>query len=188
MAGLLFLIGAALIVALAVWVAWGLGRGFQSVIGRLIVASLVLGFFYWVLFGRSMLGKREFERLCAAEAGYKIYKSVELADKYFDKYGNPEFRASKNPGEPSEIAGKYELIRKFDDISKPYTITRRVITIKGTESDEILGVTTTFSFGGAYSFPVPGHVSGLECPQTVSTAERPLFDSFLKQIFIKQTN
>ena len=187
MAGLLFLIGAALIVALAVWVAWGLGRGFQSVIGRLIVASLVLGFFYWVLFGKSMLGKREFERLCEAEAGYEIYKSVHLPAQYFNQYGNPDFKVAKKskPGLLAELAEKYVAMDKFEDISPRYTITKRVITYKDAESNEILGVATTFFFGGAYSFPVPGHVSGRECLQTISTADRPLMESFEKRIFIK---
>ena len=186
MGGLLLLvIGAIPILALVVWVAWGVAHGFRSVIGRLIVASLVLGFFYWVLFGRSMLGKREFERLCAAEAGYKVYKSVELPEKYFDKYGNPDFEISKKPGVLAEVTGKYVAIDTFEDVSPQYTITKRVITYKDYESSEILGVATTFFFGGAYSFPVPGHVSGRECPQTISTGERPLMESFRKKLFIK---
>jgi hypothetical protein len=95
------------------------------------------------------------------------------------------FSSTKKLGASSAIADRFLLIDTYEDITKPYQITKKVITIKDNETNEVLGVVTTFYFNGAYMFLLPKEVSGGECPQTISTTERPIFESFLKQIFIK---
>jgi hypothetical protein len=168
MGALLLIIGVVLFIALALWLAWGASHFSRNIVGKLILAGVVLGFFYWVVFGRANLAEQEFKRLCEQEAGAKIYKTVQLPVQYFTEHGWVDFKYVRKPGvfNENEVAGRYVSITKDEEVSKEYSITKHTLTYKDLQTGETLGVATTFRYFGTPSIPVPGHVSAKSCPQT----------------------
>ena len=163
MGALLLIIGAILFIALALWLAWGASHFSANIVGKLILAGIALGFFYWVVFGRSIMAEREFMRLCESEAKATVYKSVALPAENFNEGGWPIDRISKKPGIWSEIAGRYGSIRQKTIISEKPLLNKETVTYKDLTTDEILGVITSFYYTPSYPFPVPGEVQGQYC-------------------------
>ena len=182
MGALLLIIGAILFIALALWLAWGASQFSANIVGKLILAGIVLFFFYWVVFGRTNLAEMEFKRLCEKEAGAKVYKTVQLPAQYFTQYELPDFQRSKKIGVSREVAGRYVSINKEYEISKKYRITKATVTYMDFETRDILGVVTTLRYPGASWIPAPGHVSAIECPQT---ANSDMYAISQKQIFLR---
>lgn len=185
MGALLLIIGAILFIALAVWLAWGASQFSRNIAGKLMLAGIVLFFFYWVVFGRSNLAELEFKRLCEQEPGVEVFKAVELPARYFAQNGFPDFQGSKKPGVSNEVAGRYVSIRKHDEISKKYNIQKWGVTYQDYETGEVLGKVTSLRFLGASWVLVPGHVSAIECPQTAGTS---MFAIAEKQIFLRSND
>ena len=184
MGALLLIIGAILFIALALWLAWGASQFSANIVGKLILAGIVLFFFYWVVFGKTNLAEMEFKRLCEKEAGAKVYKTVQLPAHYFTEHGWVDFKSVSKPERynESEVAGRYVSITKDEKISKEYHINKYTVTYKDAQTGEILGVVTTFLYSGASWVPVPGHVSAMECPQT---ADQDMYAVAQKQIFLR---
>ncbi len=185
MGALLWIIGVLLVLGIALWLAWGASQFSVNIIGKLILAGIVLFFFYWVVFGRSILADREFLALCEKEAGAKIYKTVQLPAQYFNEHDWVDFKSVNKPGRynESEVAGRYVSITKDEEApSESHSIMRYTITYRDSQTGETLGIATTFRNLGASWIPVPGHVSAKSCPQT--SAEN-WYGNIEKQIFLK---
>lgn len=180
MGALLLIIGAVLFIALALWLAWRASHFSANILGKLILAGIVLFFFYWALFGKSILANREFERICAREAGFKLHKSVELPSRYYDKHGNVDFHSSKKLGISSEVAERYVGRYESMEVSKEYSINKEITTYQDFVTGELLGVLTTFRKQPSAWPPVPGHVGAPSCPQT---SGNDFFKSVEKQLF-----
>ena len=188
MGALLLIIGAVLFIALALWLAWGASQFSANVVGKLILAGIVLFFFYWVVFGRTNLAELEFKRLCEQEAGPTIYKTVQLPAQYFNQFGRPDFQISKRPGAIAELAGRYISFGHDEEISHDMKLNRIQIGFKDLESGEVLGTITTIRYFGASWVPVPGHVGGKDCPGKGlgGSMDHSFYNDFLLKIFRKQ--
>ena len=185
MGALLLIIGAVLFIALALWLAWGASRFSANVVGKLILAGIVLFFFYWVIFGSANNAERKFERLCETEAKATVYKSVVLPAKNFNEYGWPIKQSSKKVGISSEIAERYGSILQKTVVSEKPLLEKFTIIYKDLGTDETLGVITSFHYTPSYLFPVPGEVQGQDCKDK-SFANDAYFKTFTLSIFKKQ--
>lgn len=188
MGALLLIIGAILFIALALWLAWGASQFSRNIVGKLMLAGIVLFFFYWVVFGRTNLAELEFKRLCEQEAGAKIYKTVQLPAQYFNEYGWPDFQTSKKPDISDEVAAHYVSIHKSEEVAKSMGLSKVSIIYKDYDTDEILGVITTIRYSGASWVPVPGHIGGRDCPGKGlgGSIDHSFYYDFLLTIFQKQ--
>ena len=186
MGALLLIIGAILFIALALWLAWGASQFSANIVGKLILAGIVLFFFYWVVFGKTNLAEMEFKRLCEKEAGAKVYKTVQLPAHYFTEHGWVDFKDARKPGvfNENEVAGRYVSITNDEEVSKKYHINKYTLTYKDSHTGETLGVATTFLFSGGSWVPAPGHVSAKQCPQTDI---ENWYGKVENQIFLKST-
>ena len=185
MGALLLIIGAILFIALALWLAWGASQFSANIAGKLILAGIVLGFFYWVVFGNSNKAEREFMRLCESEAKATIFKTIQLPTEYFNEQGWPIDELSKKPGIGGEIAGRFASIRKETVISEKPRLTKSTVTYKDLSTDETLGVITSFYYRPSYIFPVPGEVQGQYCKDK-DLISGAYYKNFLLDIFKKQ--
>ena len=184
MGALLLIVGAVLFIALALWLAWGASQFSANVVGKLILAGIVLFFIYWVVFGNLNMAERAFMRLCESEAKATVYKSVELPAEYFDEYGKPIVKLTKKPGNVAEIAGRYESDWQKTVISERPMLEKNTVTYKDLKSNEILGVITSFRYTPSYPFPVPGMVQGQYCKD--KNLISPYHENFILAIFKKQ--
>ena len=179
MGALLLIIGAILFIALALWLAWGASRFSANIVGKLILAGIVLFFFYWVVFGRTNLVELEFKRLCEQEAEIKIHKTVALQPEWFDKYGNPEFKrytgARQYPQAAySEIGGRYLWILRHEPIHSLDQIEKEIETYIDLETNEVLAETVTFRYLPK-GIPAPGHVNWKRCLNIVGLRSKDIF-------------
>jgi hypothetical protein len=185
MGALLLIIGAALFIAIALWLAWGASQFSANILGKLMLAGIVLFFFYWVFFGNSNMAEAEFKRLCETEAKATIFKTVQLPADYFNEYGWPIKQSSKKAGISSEIAGHYGSVLQKTIVSEKPLLEKASITYKDLRTDETLGVITSFHYTPSYPFPVPGVVQGQDCKDK-SFANDGYYKSFTLSIFKKQ--
>ena len=148
MGALLWLLGIVFIIVLILWVAARATRlvshGLLKVLVYIAVLATIFTGLTWVVLGKHWLAQREFQRLCAAEAGYKVYKSVILPEQYFNKYGNVDFQSTHAvPGAWLIVADRYVSIDKTEDVSKEYNISRNTIIYRDIQTNEDLAVVTT---------------------------------------------
>ena len=188
MGGLIFIVGTIVAIALVGLIAWWASRFTQNIVAKLLIAGGVIGLCFWVVFGRSILAEREFQRLCAAEAGAKIYKTVKLPAQYFNQFGRPDFQISRRPDAIAELAGRYISFDHDEEISHDLRLNKVQISFKDLETGEVLGTITTIRYFGASRVPVPGHVGGRDCPGKGlgGSMDHSFYHDFLLKIFQKQ--
>ena len=148
-------------------------------------SGIVLFFFYWVVFGNANKAEREFERLCETDAKATIYKSVFLSPEHFDEKGRPIERLPKKPEIFIEIADHYASIYKKTVVSKRPRLEKETLIYKDLNTDETLGVITSFHYTPSYLFPVPGEVQGQYCKDK-GLVSSDYHNNFRLAIFKKQ--
>ena len=187
MGALLWLLGIVFIIVLIFWVAARATRlvshGLLKVLVYIAVLAAIFTGLTWAVLGKHWAAQREFQRLCAAEAGYKVYKSVVLPEQYFNKYGNVDFKPTHSiPGAWLIVADRYVSIDKTEDVSKEYNISRNTIIYRDIQTNEDLAVVTTLGYGPLYANLIPAWVHGQECEQTATTPHA--ISRALKQTFL----
>ena len=133
----------------------------------------------------------EVRRLCAKDGGVKVYETVKLPAKQFDKYGNPQFGRKGSIQIPSKEDAKE---------SDEYYYVREIVYLKGgvTSQDyearmwrwhtqiirrsdnKVLGEYVSYTRRGD-GFQTPWHPSSFSCSDIRKDPD------FEKAIFLKET-
>lgn len=85
-----------ILLPIALWIAVKAAKRFERRSTRIAVGLLVFLLVFFVPFGDEIAGRIYLNRLCATEAGVKVYKTVELPTEYWDDRGQPKFYDEKN--------------------------------------------------------------------------------------------
>jgi hypothetical protein len=103
---------------------------------------------------------REVNRLCAIDAGIRIYERVEVPPAFFNEYGQPKLR-SKQYAQPSEPY-YYEFTLTYLDENQK--ISRQVYRIVRRIDGKVLGESVRYGRRGGDLFISPMHDSSYSCP------------------------
>lgn len=160
---------------------------------------VVLTFMILILVWDIPISKLYFKKLCADEAGYIVYRKVELPDRYFYDKGDRNESYTKNS--PYAYAKGGEV--RFDKVTKKFSIDsefdhksymggrikKKTTLVSNISTGELLSRADSFFYIGgwvtkAISDPFIVYEGTEECPITESGSSRNIHDKVVEETFI----
>jgi len=179
-----------ILLPLSIWFAVRVSRRFQAGLARRVKG---VGIFLAVLFlpfADAIVARAYFGYLCAAEAGPKVFSTVEIGKDYFLSPGETnQNTAGRLPAKGGElnlakVKEDFEFESKSIKVSRIFRIERDIKHIRDRQTKELLASDTHFTyFGGWLVNAVSPHVSGTTCPAPSDA----YFDNFYGSIFKGKT-
>jgi hypothetical protein len=140
-----------ILLAAATWISVKVAKRFKSLGAKFGIALLVFVLFFLMSFGDEIVGRIYLNRLCASDAGVKVYKTVELPPEYWDKNGEAKFFNTQGyldhdfwAKRIDESAGS--VVRE----SSILNIEKNITKVIDRGSQALLGEITTFKFWGGW--------------------------------------
>jgi hypothetical protein len=170
-----------LLVVLAICIAVVIGKRFARSATR-IAAGLVVGLFVLLLpFVDHIGGRMYFSRLCATDAGTKVYQTVLLPAEYWDEAGQPRFIKGAGALDTSVLRG-YGTDAKIEDAESIFSIKRFRFMYLDTKREKVIGEVINFQYrGGWIARNFSPSRSGMSCDiPELSDSRRTVLSIFKK--------
>jgi len=151
--GPLFLIIAWLPVC--IWIGVKVAKRFERRSAKIVVGLLVFLVVFFVPFADEIAGSVYLARVCATEAGVKVYMTVELPAEYWDERGKPKLRTFKSDT-PGIIAlvGTTEPSFEESSFTEPYSslfhIEKAGFRLREINSSRTVGEFVYFRYWGGW--------------------------------------
>lgn len=134
-----------ILLPIAIWVAVKAAKRFDRRSAKIAVGLLVFLLLFFVPFADEIAGRIYLNRLCATEAGVKVYKTVELPAEYWDEGGGPKFLNPRGVLVRSVLGDRFE----WRTVSEPYInwvirIDKKRWFLQDNQSKQDLGEKITF--------------------------------------------
>lgn len=135
-------------------------------IGLMLVLALCV-------YGKKYAADEEMQALCAKDGGVKIYETVILPKRQFDKWGMPRGPNWDGSHFPSTLDPAYEytntstFLRKGDTLKGEVQLSRSVQRVRRVSDGKLLAESITYGRSGGDQFInqiLGGHPSGKLCP------------------------
>jgi len=170
-------------IGLGIWV----GRKFIKKGTPVKVAGGVLVFLVALILPVSdeIAGRIYFNHLCKTEAGVKVYQTIELPTKYWDKDGKPKFLNSRGVWDKSILGDRFEWKRETEPVVSNFIrIERKKWVFHDNKNHQNLGEMIDFMryFGWLNAFsPAPNVGEGCKNMWEGESSQR----NFMLQVFTK---
>lgn len=105
-----------IVLAIAIWIAVKVAKRFERRGAKIAVGALMFLLIFFVPFADEIAGRIYLSRLCATEAGVKVYQTVELSAEYWDEEGKPKFLNSRGILVKAVLGDRF----KWRNVSEPY--------------------------------------------------------------------
>lgn len=158
-----------IVLAIAIWIAVKVAKRFERRSIKIAIGLLVFLLVFFVPFADEIAGKFYLSRLCATEAGVKVYQMVELPAEYWDERGKPKLRKFKSstPGIIS-LVGIKEPFWEESSFTEPYSslfhIEKAGFRLREINSKTIVGEVVYFrNWGGWLARNLSPHRSATSC-------------------------
>lgn len=150
-------------------VRWLFRRTKSFAIKGLVVFGILvfLTWFLWIAVGRNMWLDRQVRELCAKDGGVKVYETVELPRKRFDKYGNyhiPACGFAKPEDEYCFESKDHYYLRGNPVSTGSPDFYQSILQVIRQSDGKILGEASRFTRRGG-GLPGPWHPSSFSCPE-----------------------
>lgn len=156
-------------IALAAWIAYRVAKHFTSIIARVGAGCAIAIALLLIPFADVIVGRIKFDRLCEQEAGFKVFRVVQLDSKYLRPDGRPKIEWSEERRD-YEIGGIYAIDHSSEEVFNWPRIEKSVAVIRNKENGEVLGQRVNFRYwGGWLTWRLPGHKSADSCKQVRET-------------------
>lgn len=171
-----------ILLPVCIWLAIKIAKRFKPGIARIAGGVGIFLLLFALPFGDEITGSIYFGNLCTAEAGVKVYQTVELPGKYWDEEGKPRFFNKNGYLEHGfwveELDESGARVERYSSI---FAIDKRTSPVKERSSQKVLAEVTTFLYwGGWMRRNLSPHNTASSCKFT----EGPSFSrSFYGQLF-----
>ena len=135
---------------LGIWIAIKAAKRFERHSAKVGVGLLVFLLVSFVPFGDEIAGRIYLSRLCATEAGVKVYKTVELSAEYWDERGAKFFNKYGNLDHDFWVKKLDESGGHVERYSSIFAVDKGTSPVKERSSQEVLAEVTTFRYWGGW--------------------------------------
>lgn len=170
-------------IALAVWVGRKLLKTGLPL--KIVASTLIFFALLFLPFADEIAGRIYFNHLCEAEAGAKVYQTIELPAEYWDEEGKPTFyKGSRNNDIPSYAFERLgiDITAKWVEKEHRFRIHQSGTIYTDKASGQRLGEVVRFGYAGGWiAREMTLHPSSVTCGLAGS------YDDLVQQQFVKKT-
>jgi len=136
-----------ILLLVSIWIVVKVAKRFKPGSTRLAGGAGIFLLLFCLPFGDEIIGRIYFNYLCTAQAGVKVYQTVELPAEYWDEQGRAKFYDEKNGNFNLEA---YRVEYKTGAYSPSFHIDNAGYKRVEKQSGQALGEVTDFMFWGGW--------------------------------------
>ncbi len=174
-----------ILLPVCIWIAVKISRWFKPGIARITGGAGIFFLLFALPFGDEIVGRIYLSYLCSAEAGAKVYKTVELPAEFWDKQGRPIFLKSNGDLDKTILGERFKEPHLIEHHSTFFKLDRRRMQLVDQDSQEMLGEVIDFMYwGGWISRNLSPNHNAADCREVYD----PIFASSFYAKFFKPVN